>query len=246
MAAMSPSPSLPTSPGLTPDELARIDANPWYASLSAALREDMLARAVVRRVRHGTLLASRGQPAQEWFGIAKGAVRVSSVSPSGRQITLTYARTGVWLGDISLVDGLPRSHDANAQDDTTLAVLRKQDFKELQAAYPELSEALLLLNCRRLRTMFDQVESFATLPLAARLAKQLLELAHGFGKTEGDEIRIGLHLAQEELAQLLGASRQRVNRELKNFERQGALRVEPTRLVVLSKDQLLASITSPT
>ena len=62
-----------------------------------------------------------------------------------------------------------------------------------------------------------------------------------YGIAQGEEIRIGLQLAQEDLAQLLGASRQRVNQELKGFEREGAVRVEPTRLVVLSRDKLFAA-----
>jgi len=88
--------------------------------------------------------------------------------------------------------------------------------------------------------MFDQVEDLATRPLQARLARQLLLLAKSYGIPEGEEIRIGLALAQEDLAQLLGASRQRVNQELKGFEREGVLRVEPARLVVLSRAKLLA------
>jgi CRP-like cAMP-binding protein len=88
--------------------------------------------------------------------------------------------------------------------------------------------------------MFNLVEDLNTLPLAARLAKQLLLLARSYGIQEGAEIRIGLQLAQEDLAQLLGASRQRVNQELKGFEREGAVRVEPTKLVVLSREKLLA------
>ena len=96
------------------------------------------------------------------------------------------------------------------------------------------------LNCRRLRLMFNLIEDLNTLPLAARLAKQILLLARSYGIQEGDEIRVGLQLAQEDIAQLLGASRQRVNQELKGFEREGAVRIEPTRLVVLSRDKLLA------
>ena len=104
----------------------------------------------------------------------------------------------------------------------------------------ELYEALLRLNCRRLRLLFDTVEDLNTLPLSSRLAKQVLLLARSYGVEQGSEIRIGLQLAQEDLAQLLGASRQRVNQELKGFERDGAVRIEPTRLVVLSKEKLLA------
>ncbi|WP_442975305.1 Crp/Fnr family transcriptional regulator, partial [Salmonella enterica] len=113
-------------------------------------------------------------------------------------------------------------------------------FHDLLARHVELYDALLRINCRRLRLLYEQVEDLNTRPLAARLAKQLLLLARSYGVTQGEEIRIGLQLAQEDLAQLLGASRQRVNQELKSFERDGAVRVEPTRLVVLSRDKLLA------
>src|SRR6185369_13254400 len=123
---------------------------------------------------------------------------------------------------------------------TTLLVVRKADFKELLSQHVELYEALLRLNCRRLRLLFDTVEDLNTLPLSARLAKQILLLARSYGVQQGDEIRVGLQLAQEDIAQLLGASRQRVNQELKGFEREGAVRIEPTRLEVLSEDKLLA------
>jgi CRP/FNR family transcriptional regulator, cyclic AMP receptor protein len=228
------------SPALTSAEKSTIEAGSWFTTLSPALRQAILARAVVRRLTDGALLTSRGAPAEEWCGVAKGAVRVSSVSLSGKQITLTYVEPGVWFGDISLFDGLPRTHDANAHGETTLLVVRKPDFKQLLSLHTELYEALLRLNCRRLRLMFDVVEDLNTRPLASRLAKQVLLLARSYGIAQGEEIRIGLALAQEDLAQLLGASRQRVNQELKGFERDGAVRIEPTRLVVLSKDKLLA------
>ena len=227
-------------PALTPDERSTIDSGSWFSKLSLPLRDAILARSMVRRIGDGALMGSRGTPADEWCGVAKGAVRVSSVSLSGKQVTLTYVEPGVWFGDIALFDGLPRTHDANAHGETTLLVVRKPDFKDLLAQHAELYDALLRLNCRRLRLMFDVVEDLNTRPLAARLAKQILLLARSYGVLQGEEIRIGLQLAQEDLAQLLGASRQRVNQELKGFERDGAVRIEPTRLVVLSKDKLLA------
>jgi CRP/FNR family cyclic AMP-dependent transcriptional regulator len=228
------------TPVLTIDEQANIESGSWFSKLSQPLRNAILSRAVVRRVHDGALLSSRGEPADEWCGVAKGAVRVSSVSLSGKQITLTYVEPGLWFGDISLFDGLPRTHDANAHGATTLLVVRKADFRELLAGHVELYDALLRLNCRRLRLLFDAVEDLNTLPLSARLAKQILLLARSYGVPQGEEIRVGLQLAQEDIAQLLGASRQRVNQELKGFEREGAVRIEPTRLVVLSKRKLLA------
>ena len=227
------------APILTIDEQSNIESGPWFSRLSQPLREGILSRAVVRRLHDGAILSARGAPAEEWCGVALGAVRVSSVSLSGKQVTLTYVEPGTWFGDISLFDGMPRTHDAHAHGETTLLVVRRPDFKDLLANHVELYDALLRLNCRRLRLLFDAVEDLNTRPLSARLAKQILLLARSYGVEHGEEIRIGLQLAQEDIAQLLGASRQRVNQELKGFEREGAVRIEPTRLVVLSKDKLL-------
>ena len=224
---------------LSVEERRNIDSGAWFSKLTPALREDILARAVVRRLKDGAPLSSRGSAAEEWCGVALGAVRISSVSLTGKQVTLTYAEPGVWFGDISLFDGLPHTHDADAHGPTTLLVVRRPDFRDLLARHPELYDALLRLNCRRLRLMFDHFEDLNTRPLQARLAKQIILLAKSYGIKQGEEIRIGLQLAQEDLAQLLGASRQRVNQELKGFEREGVVRVEPTRLVVLSRDKLL-------
>lgn len=226
-------------PSLSPEELHNVETGAWFSKLSAPLREAILSRAYVRRLKDGATLTSRGAAAEEWCGVALGAVRISSVSLAGRQVTLTYCEPGVWFGDISLFGGLPRTHDADAHGPTTLLAVRKPDFKALLAQHVELYDALLRLNCRRLRLMFDQIEDLNTRPLRSRLAKQVLLLAKSYGIAQGAEIRIGLALAQEDLAQLLGASRQRVNQELKGFEREGAVRVEPTRLVVLSRDKLL-------
>ncbi|MBL8318814.1 MAG: Crp/Fnr family transcriptional regulator [Burkholderiaceae bacterium] len=229
-----------SNPVLTLDEQQSIESGAWFSKLSPTLRAAILSRSVVRRLEDGAPLASRGAPAEQWCGVAGGAVRISTVSLSGKQITLTYAEPGTWFGDIALFDGLPRTHDANAHGATTLLVVRKPDFKALLAQHVELYDALLRLNCRRLRLMFDLIEDLNTRPLAARLAKQILLLARSYGIEQGEELRVGLQLAQEDLAQLLGASRQRVNQELKGFEREGAVRVEPTRLVVLSREKLLA------
>jgi CRP-like cAMP-binding protein len=227
------------TPVLTIDERHNIESGARFSKLSLSLRNAILARAIVRRLTDGSPLAARGKPAEAWTGVARGAVRVSSVSLSGKLVTLTYAEPGTWFGDIALFDGLPRTHDAHAHGNTTLLMVRKPDFKDLLQQHVELYDALLRLNCRRLRLMFNQIEELSTRPLRARLARQLLLLAKSYGIEQGEEIRIRLQLAQEDLAQLLGASRQRVNQELKGFEREGVLRVEPARLVLLSREKLL-------
>ena len=178
---------------------------------------------------------------------AKGAVRVSSTSISGKQITLTYVEPGIWFGDVAIFDGDRRTHDAYAHGDSTILCVAKADFKKILASHVELYEALLRLHARRIRQLYGLVEDLNTLPLRARLAKQLLHLVRSYGipsLSNASEIRIGLHLAQEELAQLLGASRQRVNQELKAMERDNAIRIEPGGLVVRERDALMRIIES--
>ena len=179
---------------------------------------------------------------EEWIACARGAVRVSSTSISGKQITLTYVEPGIWFGDVAIFDGDRRTHDAYAHGDTTMLSVSRADLQKILTQHVELYEALLRLHARRIRQLFGLVEDLNTLPLRARLAKQLLHLVRSYGVpslADGSEMRIGLQLAQEELAQLLGASRQRVNQELKAMEREGAIRIEPAGLMVRNRQALL-------
>jgi CRP-like cAMP-binding protein len=196
----------------------------------------------VRRYRDGDLIAARGEPPEEWIACARGAVRVSSTSISGKQITLTYVEPGIWFGDVSIFDGDRRTHDAYAHGETTTLCVAKADFKKILSNHVELYEALLRLHARRIRQLYGLVEDLNTLPLRARLAKQLLHLVRSYGipsLSDGSETRIGLQLAQEELAQLLGASRQRVNQELKSMERDNIIRIEPGGLVVRDRSAVM-------
>jgi CRP/FNR family cyclic AMP-dependent transcriptional regulator len=229
-------------PILTMEEREAINNGRWFQSLSPSLRHDILRCAYVKRYKDGELIAARGDPPSEWSAVAKGAVRVSSTSLSGKQITLTYVEPGVWFGDIAMFDGDRRTHDAYAHGNTTMLCVSRSDFQKILAAHVELYEALMRLQARRLRILFGLVEDLNTLPLRARLAKQLLHLARSYGVPclgDGSETRIGLQLAQEELAQLLGASRQRVNQELKTMEREGAIRIEQGGLVIRNRDALM-------
>ena len=234
-------------PILTIDERAAINAGRWFSSLSPSLKHDILRCAYVKRHKDGELIAARGEPPEEWIACAKGAVRVSSTSISGKQITLTYVEPGIWFGDVSIFDGVRRTHDAYAHGESTIVCVAKADFKKILATHVELYEALLRLHARRIRQLYGLVEDLNTLPLRARLAKQLLHLVRSYGVpslSDGSEVRIGLHLAQEELAQLLGASRQRVNQELKSMEREDAIRIEPGGLVIRDRLALMRIIES--
>lgn len=234
-------------PILTVEERNAINAGRWFSTLSPSLKHDILRCAYVKRHKDGDLIAARGEPPEDWIACAKGAVRVSSTSISGKQITLTYVEPGIWFGDVSIFDGDRRTHDAYAHGESTILCVAKADFKKILATHVELYEALLRLHARRIRQLYGLVEDLNTLPLRARLAKQLLHLVRSYGVpslSDANEVRIGLHLAQEELAQLLGASRQRVNQELKSMERDNAIRIEPGGLVIRDRHALMQIIDS--
>jgi len=229
-------------PIMTVEERAAINAGRWFSSLSPSLRHDILRCAYVKRFADGDLITARGEVPEEWLACAKGAIRVSSTSLSGKQITLTYVEPGIWFGDVSIFDGDRRTHDAYAHGECTTLCVAKADFRKILSQHGELAEALLRLHARRIRQLYGLVEDLNTLPLRARLAKQLLHLVRSYGVpslSSDSEVRIGLHLAQEDLAQLLGASRQRVNQELKAMEREGAIRIEPVGLVIRDRQALL-------
>ncbi len=234
-------------PILTNDERKAINSGRWFSSLSPSLRHDILRCVSVKRFKDNDLICARGDTPDEWIACAKGAVRVSSTSISGKQVTLTYVEPGVWFGDVTIFDGDRRTHDAYAHGDTSIVGVTRADFRKILTNHVELYEALLRLHARRIRQLYGLVEDLNTLPLRARLAKQLLHLVRSYGVpslSDAAEMRIGLHLAQEELAQLLGASRQRVNQELKAMERDNAIRIEPGGLVIRNRDALMRVIES--
>ena len=169
-----------------------------------------------------------------------GAVRISSVSLSGKQVTLTYAEPGIWFGDIALFDGLPRTHDADAHGQTTLLLVRRARLPRAAGAARRAVRRAAAAELPPPAADVRPVRGPEHAPAAGSAGQADPAAGEELRRrSRAPEIRIGLQLAQEDLAQLLGASRQRVNQELKGFERDGAVRVEPTRLVVLSRDKLL-------
>ena len=138
-------------PILTIEEREAINTGRWFSSLSPSLRHDILRCAYVKRYKDGELIVARGDPPVEWSACARGAVRVSSTSISGKQITLTYVEPGIWFGDVAIFDGDRRTHDAYAHGETTLLCVARTDFQKILALHVELYEALVRLQSRRAR-----------------------------------------------------------------------------------------------
>lgn len=210
------------------DERASLNNGEWFPLLSPYLRHDILRDAQVVRYSHGQLISARGDLASAWMCCLRGAVRVGYISVGGRPLTLDYLSLGTWFGDVAMFDGGMNALDIHSQGATTVAVVSGVRIRQLLCAHVELYEVLLRHHAQHTRELFKKIEGLKSLALLARLANQLLELArrHGvrFGERKGTYL--GLALAQEEIALMVGASRQRVNTELKKLERAHAIRID--------------------
>lgn len=231
----------PTAPpSLRSDEIASMQAGRWFAALSAPLRQAIVGRARVRRVTAGTTLAQRGETGTNWFGVVHGAVRLGTPLADGRSFTLDFLGTGLWFGDIAAVDHGATGLDIVAHVPSTVLEVARPELRRLLEQDDELREALLQLNCRRLRYMVRRFEELHTLALPQRLARELQRLGRRFGRAVEAGVCIELALSQGDLAALVGGSRQRVNRALGQMQQAGIIRLGPARLVLLDAAQLAA------
>lgn len=247
-ACLAPEPSIipfPTAASdwrtrLTAEETrAMIDA-PWFRGLPAELGQALVSIASVRRVPAGQTMTHALGKADEWFGVARGAVKLCSGTRAGRQVIFTLAGPGDWFGDVAVMDGESLTHDAQTCMTTTLLVVSKPDLLSLLRRQPLLGIALARINCQRAQEMMAMFTDAVSLSHEQRLIGHLLSLSRRFGMPRGDGIRIALQMSQQDLANLLGASRQRINALLKKLERQHLLRIEPSGVVILSPEGLKA------
>jgi CRP/FNR family transcriptional regulator, cyclic AMP receptor protein len=235
---LPPWPTGPAHPELRIEENASIQAGTWFAELSEPLRHAILGRARVRQIAAGTRLAQRGDPGTCWVGVARGAVRLGTALSDGRNFTLDFVGPSQWFGDIALIDDRPLDLDVTAHAPTTLLTVSKLDLHRLIENFDELRDALLQLNCQRLRHMFRRFEELHTLPLAQRLARQVQRLARQFGRPSAQGVCIELGVSQGDLAAMVGGSRQRVNRAWRQMHHLGIVQLGQSRLLVLDQARL--------
>jgi CRP-like cAMP-binding protein len=179
----------------------------------------------MRRVafKHGQVIFSRGDPGEEVFLVVDGCVRLSVLAADGRALSFKHANAGDIFGEIAALDGGTRSADAIALTRVLIMSLPQARLNALIGDNPRVARAAIAFLCQRLRATSDQVEAIALHPIEARLARSLL-LRCKQRERQGDAATtIELGMSQNELALLLGASRQRVNAALALLEREGAI-----------------------
>lgn len=186
-------------------------------------------RAVLAEMREvsfgaGQVIFTRGDPGKEIFLVVAGRVRLSVLTPEGRELSFAHAEPGQVFGEIAMLDGDPRSADATAVSKVTALTLSRAAFQRVAAAHPVVGDAVIRFLCRRIREADQQLEAIALCPIEVRLARFFLATARQKAGQEGrDRIAVDLGMSQSELALLIGASRPKVNTALSMLEASGAL-----------------------
>ncbi len=215
------------------------------APLFNVLEPDDLS-AIAQRMRQvafasGQLIFSRGDMGRELYLVVNGRVRLSILTPEGRELALAHASDGQIFGEIAALDGKARTADATAISATTLMSLPQHALVELRETHPRVATAIIGFLCERLRDTDDKLEAIALLPIEKRLARFLISaLALQAPGRRGEAIPLDLGMSQSELALLIGASRPKVNAALMLLEDQGGVRRDGSRL--LCNSSILAEI----
>jgi len=211
-----------------------------FRGLAPDERSQLVARAHVRKFGVGDTIFLIGAPGDSMMAILEGTVRISVPSPEGKEVVLAILHPGEVFGEIALLDGKGRTADARAMVPCSVAVLDRRDvlafFERHAKAWPKLVEVL----CERLRRTDEHLAEMALLEVPLRLAKALLRVLEGqAGDTSGK-----VALSQRELGNMVGASRESVNKCLSEWQRRGIVSMQDNFITVRNR-ALLEQMADP-
>lgn len=214
---------VPFLAALTPDDLD------W---LGQRLRRRTFAR--------GDIIFQKDEAGQSLFIIESGSVRIYVPGSQGTDLTLAHMGPGDFFGDISLLDGRPRTASAAAAAESVVLSLERSDFSTLLRSRPDSALSVLEVIAGRLRESDQMASDLAFLDAAGRLARKLLEFANASGLKRGDGTLVNASLTQEELASMIGVTRESVNRNLSEFRRKGLIGREGRKIIIRDAEALRA------
>jgi len=186
----------------------------------------------------GTTIFDEGEPGDQLFIITSGKVKLARHAPDGRENLLTIMGPSDMFGELSIFDPGPRTSAAVCVTEVTAATMDSQLLHDWIQAHPEISEQLLRVLARRLRRTNNALADLIFTDVPGRVAKALLQLANRFGVQEGGALRVHHDLTQEEIAQLVGASRETVNKALAEFAHRGWIRLEGKSVLISDTERL--------
>jgi CRP/FNR family transcriptional regulator, cyclic AMP receptor protein len=186
----------------------------------------------------GHTLFVEGQPGDRLYIIVSGKVKIGRSSPDGRENLLTIMGPSDMFGELSILDPGPRTSSATTITDLCAVWMDREALCAWMVERPEIIERLLRVVARRLRRTNDYVADLIFTDVPGRVAKQLLHLAQRFGTQEDGALRVTHDLTQAEIAQLVGASRETVNKTLGDFAHRGWITLEGKSMLISNSERL--------
>ena len=218
---------------------AEVRKAPLFSALddeaSATLRESMLPV----KVSKGNTLFKEGDAGDRLYVVVEGKLKLGTTSTDGRENLLSILGPGEMFGELSLFDPGPRTATATAVVDSKLLALANDQVIGWVTAHPTVSLQLLKRLSQRLRRANDVLSDLVFADVPGRVAKAIIELGERFGTKKDDGLHVNHELTQEELAQLVGASRETVNKALADFASRGWVKLEPRAVIVLDYERLV-------
>jgi CRP-like cAMP-binding protein len=181
---------------------------------------------------------AEGDPGDRLFIVISGKVKIGRRSPDGREKLLTIMGPSDMFGELSIFDPGPRTSSATTITEVRAVSMDRDVLRAWIADRPEIAEKLLRILARRLRRTNNNFADLIFTDVPGRLAKQLLQLAQCFGTRELDALRVDHDLTQEEIAQLVGASTETVNKALADFAHRGWIRLQPKSVLIYDCERL--------
>jgi CRP-like cAMP-binding protein len=214
----------------------------WFGGLSEPFQDELLRAASLRSLAAGELLHARGDPSPGLYAVLDGAIRVGGISESGQEALLALLEPPSWFGEISTIDRQPCTHDLIAGTESLLLHVSQEAIEAILQTHPLNWRDLARLVTGKLRLAFVVLEDIALLPLSVRLARRLVLMAEGYGQRARRSRTV--EVSQEQLAMMLGTSRQTTNQLLKELQARGMLRLSYGTIEILDLDGLHRAATA--
>lgn len=188
--------------------------------------------------RRTEVVFSEGEPGDTLFIITAGKVKIGRKSVDGRESLITLMGPSDMFGELAIFDPGPRTSTVTALTEVKAVMMSRSVLRSWIADRPEIAEQLLRVLARRLRRTNDNLSDLIFTDVPGRVAKQLLYLAQRFGSRDGTALRVDHELTQEEIAQLVGSSRETVNKALSDFAQRGWIRVQGRSILIDNAERL--------
>ncbi|MBX3175197.1 MAG: Crp/Fnr family transcriptional regulator [Gemmatimonadaceae bacterium] len=211
----------------TADFLATV---PLFKTLAPAEVANFATMAREKTYPKGSVILFEDDPGDSLFVVRAGRVKVVLVAEDGREVILGILGVGEHFGELSLIDDQPRSAHVVAMEDSTLLVLRREDFRRRVEQSPQVAWALLIELSRRLRRADDKIGSLVLLDVPGRIARVILDAA-----AEGGSDEIAKPLTHQTIAHVIGASRETVSRAMRDFVEAGWITTEKRRIRIADR-----------